>query len=95
MKQTLEEEGQRIRGKVGARRTFEDLSLEDCQLKEGETRTYLGPKTTQVKDHEFKSSLRQRDLLNLFQIFRKPVSEMYFVIWKSGLMICSMTKISE
>ena len=64
MKQTLEEEGQRIRGKVGARRTFEDLSLEDCQLKEGESRTYLGPKTTQVKGHELESSLSQRNNLN-------------------------------
>ena len=48
MKQNLEEETVRLRSKVGARRAFEDLSLEDCQLKEGETRTYLGPKTTQV-----------------------------------------------
>ena len=44
----LEEEGQRIRGKVEQKRNFEDSSLEDYQLKEGETRTYLSPKSTQV-----------------------------------------------
>ena len=44
----LEEEGQRIRGKFEQKRHFEDSSLEDYQLKEGETRTYLSPKSTQV-----------------------------------------------
>ena len=44
----LEEEGQRIRGKVEQKRNFEDSRLEDYQLKEGETRTYLSPKSTQV-----------------------------------------------
>ena len=44
----LEEEGQKIRGKIELKRTFEDLSLEECQLQEGDTRIYLSPKSTQV-----------------------------------------------